>query len=329
MQEMDDADVDEQIKDDIVRNLGYADGSRGKLIPFSYLGGKYKHLNWLLPLLPQTKSYVEPYGGSGVVLLNRDPVDVETFNDKYGEVVTFFRAVRDSPRELLQEITLTPYSEAEFDTAVTRTEEMSDVERARRFFMVVNGSYDNNLNSPNWSYDVKHSSRGVSKKISSYQAKLRRLMPIADRLTDVQIANKDAIDVIERFDSPKTLIYCDPPYPSTTREFPDAYVNDMTDADHREMAQILRDCDADVAVSSYHSSLYDELFVDHGWQRIDASETSLSASPSSGSGSTRTESLYVNYTITDTMYNRAFDDDTSRRQQKTQSQDPTTLSAYQ
>ena len=52
-----------------------------KLIPFGWYGGKFSHLDWLLPLLPRCHHYCEPFAGSGAVLLNRDPSSVETFND--------------------------------------------------------------------------------------------------------------------------------------------------------------------------------------------------------------------------------------------------------
>lgn len=301
-----DADDAASVRTDIVDNLPVDNGSRGKLIPFSYLGGKYKHLNWLLPLLPQRKAYVEPYGGSGVVLLNREQSDVETFNDKYSEVINFFRVLRDNPDELMHKIALTPYSEEEFERAITGTDGCSDLERARRYFLLVNASYDQNLQNPNWSYSVNYSSRGVSKKISSYQAKLRRLVPIAERLLETQITNRDAVDVIQTFDTDDGLIYCDPPYPPEVREFDDAYGVEMEAADHREMASALRDCKADVAVSSYHTDLYDELFISHGWERVDAEERRLSASQGTGEGTTRQESLYVNYDITDEMLSAAF-----------------------
>lgn len=297
--------VETTVREDIVDGIGNGDGSGGKLIPFSYLGGKYKHLNWLLPLLPSKKTYVEPYGGSGVVLLNRQQSDVETFNDKYSEVVNFFKVLRDKPNELLQEISLTPYSEEEFEKATDRSVELSDLERARRFFLVVNASYDKNLNTPNWSYSVNYSSRGVSKKISSYQAKLRRLVPIANRLMDVQITNRDAIDVIQTFDTGQGLIYCDPPYPPEVRECENAYGEEMGREQHREMGEVLRDCDADIAVSSYATELYDEMFVGHGWNCVDSEEKKLSASV--GEGTTRVESLYVNYDITDNMLESAFE----------------------
>jgi hypothetical protein len=40
-----------------------------KKIAFGWYGGKYSHLDWLLPLLPQAHHYCEPFGGSAAVLL--------------------------------------------------------------------------------------------------------------------------------------------------------------------------------------------------------------------------------------------------------------------
>jgi len=51
------------------------DKKRGKkLIAFGWYGGKYNHLDWLLPLLPKTQHYCEPVGGSAAVL--REKVNV-------------------------------------------------------------------------------------------------------------------------------------------------------------------------------------------------------------------------------------------------------------
>jgi site-specific DNA-adenine methylase len=56
-----------------------------KVIAFGWYGGKYSHLDWLLPLLPQTHHYFEPFAGSAAVLLNRAPSPVETYNDVDGD----------------------------------------------------------------------------------------------------------------------------------------------------------------------------------------------------------------------------------------------------
>ena len=78
--------------------------AKKKLIPFGWYGGKFSHLDWLLPLLPACHHYCEPFAGSGAVLLNRDPSPVETFNDLDGEVVNFFRVLREEKERLIEAI---------------------------------------------------------------------------------------------------------------------------------------------------------------------------------------------------------------------------------
>ena len=102
----------------------------GKLIAFGWYGGKYSHLDWLLPLLPRTAHFCEPFGGSAAVLINRIPSSIETYNDLDGEVVNFFRVLRSQKDALIEAIGLTPFSKEEFDLAINGyTEPLSDLER--------------------------------------------------------------------------------------------------------------------------------------------------------------------------------------------------------
>jgi hypothetical protein len=73
-----------------------------KRIVFGWYGGKFSHLNWLLPLLPGCHHYCEPFAGSAAVLLNRQPSPVETYNDMDGEVVNFFRVLRHHKDQLIE-----------------------------------------------------------------------------------------------------------------------------------------------------------------------------------------------------------------------------------
>jgi DNA adenine methylase len=103
-------------------------------IVFGWYGGKFSHLDWLLPLLPECHHYCEPFGGSAAVLLNREPSPVETYNDIDGDVVNFFRVLRDRPDELIRAIALTPFSREEFYKAIYgSTKGITDLERARRY----------------------------------------------------------------------------------------------------------------------------------------------------------------------------------------------------
>ena len=89
-----------------------------KLIAFGWYGGKYSHLDWLLPLLPKATHYCEPFGGSAAVLLNREPSPVETYNDIDGQVANFFRVLREQRKALVEAIGLTPFSREEFERAI-------------------------------------------------------------------------------------------------------------------------------------------------------------------------------------------------------------------
>jgi DNA adenine methylase len=69
------------------------------------------------------------------VLLNRVPSPVETYNALDGEVVNFFRVLRDHKAELVEKIGLTPFSREEFGLACEVDVSVGVVERARRFYV--------------------------------------------------------------------------------------------------------------------------------------------------------------------------------------------------
>lgn len=109
--------------------------TRKRIIAFGWYGGKYSHLSWLMPLLPQCHHYCEPFAGSAAVLLNRSPSPVETYNDLDGEVANFFRVLRDHKDRLIEAIGLTPFSREEFSIACTLDPDIDPIERARRFYV--------------------------------------------------------------------------------------------------------------------------------------------------------------------------------------------------
>lgn len=86
-----------------------------KLVSFPYYGGKSKYLGFILPLLPKTGAYCEPFVGAGSVILNRQRSKVETVNDLDKRIVNFFRVLQSNPMELLWRIRLTPYSRFEYE----------------------------------------------------------------------------------------------------------------------------------------------------------------------------------------------------------------------
>ena len=109
---------------------------RSKMIAFGYYGGKFSHLDFILPLLPtHFTHYCEVFGGSAAVLINRPPASVETYNDLDGEVVNFFECLRDHGKELVRLISLTPFSRVELVNALAPVTGITKLERVRRFFV--------------------------------------------------------------------------------------------------------------------------------------------------------------------------------------------------
>lgn len=244
----------------------------GKSIAFGWYGGKYSHLNWLLPLLPETEHYCEPFGGSAAVLINRNPSLVETYNDLDGEVVNFFRMLRERKEELIQAIGLTPFSRTEFKSAINSDGEIiSDLERARRFFIRARQTRTGMAqvsSEGRWAHCLLCSRSGMSAAVSRWLGSVEGLSEIVQRLLRVQIENAPAVEVIKRYDSAQTLFYCDPPYPHETRGDSNMYAYEMSDKEHAELAEVLRNVKGKVAISSYDCKLMDDLYK--GWNKIEA-----------------------------------------------------------
>ena len=264
-----------------------------KLIPFGWYGGKFSHLDWLLPLLPAAHHYCEPYAGSGAVLLNREPSPVETYNDLDGEVVSFFRTLRNSKEKLVEAIGLTPFSREEFSIACTLDSSQSELERARRFYIrarQVRTGLAQTASIGRWANCKNTSRRGMSGVISRWLGGVEALPEIADRLLRVQIENRPASQIIELYDSPQTLFYCDPPYIHSTRGDSKAYGHEMTDKDHKELADVLNSVRGHVALSNYDCDLMAKLYPKTNWYKhIGPAKTIHSTKD------TRTEVLWTNY----------------------------------
>ncbi|MBM3315312.1 DNA adenine methylase [candidate division WOR-3 bacterium] len=243
-----------------------------RLITFGWYGGKFSHLDWLLPLLPKCTHYCEPFGGSAAVLLNRPPSSVETYNDIDGEVVNFFRVLRDRPSQLIRAIGLTPFAREEFKTAVEEKRGgTAAIERARQFFVrarQVRTGLAQTASIGRWANCLLTSRAGMSGVISRWLGSVEGLAEVAQRLIRVQIENDDALKVIERYDSRETLFYCDPPYPHESRGDTKAYGFEMTDDEHRRLAEALHSVKAKAALSGYACKLQDELYRD--WNRHSA-----------------------------------------------------------
>jgi DNA adenine methylase len=264
-----------------------------KRIAFGWYGGKFSHLDWLLPLLPDCHHYCEPFAGSAAVLLNRAPSPVETYNDLDGEVVHFFRVLRDHKAELVEKIGLTPFSREEFSRACEFDASVDPIERARRFYVrarQVRTGLAQTASLGRWANCKNTSRAGMSGVVSRWLGGVEALPDIAERLLRVQIENRPALDVIRLYDTPGTLFYCDPPYVHDTRGDENAYGHEMTDQQHIELAAALNAATGLVAISNYDCELMRTLYPAPQWRIHLAPERTIHSTKGK-----RVEALWTNY----------------------------------
>lgn len=260
-----------------------------------YHGGKWRIAPWIISHFPPHRVYVEPFGGAASVLLRKPRGKAEIYNDLDGEIVNLFQVVRDRGDELVQAIELTPYARDEFYQSFIHSDE--PLERARRVVLRSFAGYGGNLTKPNRDGSPQRTGfrtycgtgRGRS-TCGDWRALPAELRKIIERMQGVCIEHRHATRVMHDHDSIFTLHYVDPPYVHSTRGMDSGgshrgYRFELTDDQHRDLAQALRSLTGMVVLSGYPSALYQELYGD--WQRFDHKTHADGARP-------RLECLWLN-----------------------------------
>lgn len=233
-----------------------------------YHGGKWMLGPWIIDAFPAHRIYTEAFGGAASVLIRKPRAKlVEVYNDMDGEIVSLFRVLRDpvtatALREVLQN---TPFAREEFQQSYEPAED--PVEQARRtavrsFFGF--GSDSASGATTGFRANGNRQSAHPARDWSNYPASIESF---TERLRGVVVENRPAVEIILQHDTPETLHYCDPPYTHGSRSAytvrtGKGYRHEMTDDDHRRLAEVLHGCAGMVVLSGYHSPLYDELYGD-------------------------------------------------------------------
>lgn len=267
---------------------------RKKMIAFGWYGGKFSHLDFILPNLPEDAiHFCDVYGGSASIIINRKPALVETYNDIDSELVNFFETLRNQEPELIKAISLTPFSREELIQACSPEQNLTKLERARRFYVRARQTRTGLAQTSSegrWAHCVLTSRAGMAGAVSRWLGSIEGLPEIVQRLQRIQIENSPALDIIERYDTSDTLFYLDPPYVHDSRTDIKAYGYEMNDMEHFELASILSQIKGRAVISGYRTKLYDELYKN--WIRIDADEKTCNSSKGK-----RVESLWLNFNV--------------------------------
>jgi DNA adenine methylase len=253
--------------------------------PISYYGGKQSMLQYIMPLIPPHSVYCEPFAGGAAVFWAKEKERIECLNDKNGFVANFYFQLKTNFDELKKIIDATPYSRDVYKRAMTIYEVphmFSEIERAWAFWVGTTQGFSNKIGS--WrsnSLNGKENSMIYFKKMSFTQE-------LAERMSHVQIENKDAIELISDMDSEGTFFYIDPPYVGSNQGHYGGYLQEHFDT----LLERLSGIKGKFLLSSYPNSKLAEMQVAHGWQSK-AIDKALSASNTHGKR--KTEMLTWNY----------------------------------
>lgn len=239
--------------------------------PIIYMGSKAAHADWIIEYLPRHTCYVEVFGGSGALLLAKNPTAVEVYNDLDGGLVNLFSVLRDRKKsaELAELLNLTLYSREEHRWARQNwrsiSENASDVERARLYYLLVMSSYNGKFGNT-----FSASALSGKNRATQFRRYKEKFGPVTERLQKVVIECRSFEELFPLYDSPKTLWYLDPPYVASTRGRTDYYANDnMPDEQHLLMLDLASSAQGAVVISGYRSRLYDQYLEGCGWQVVE------------------------------------------------------------
>lgn len=248
-----------------------------------YPGAKNRIAKWICSYIPQHNVYVEPYAGSLAVFFEKHPARIETLNDLDGDVVNYFRVIRNEPEALYEALRNTPYARDEYYDAYNRLESDTDVERARKFAVRCwQGFGCGNV----YRNGFRSSQRGSSPHTTKEWREIpERLAMANERLLNAQIENIPALEIIRRYNTPDVFMYIDPPYLHGTRK-DHLYRYEMEDSEHRELLEEIQEHPGKIIISGYDNEMYNTMLC--GWRK-DSTRTQAEA------GVKRTETIWMNF----------------------------------
>jgi DNA adenine methylase len=198
------------------------------------MGGKSRLASRLLRLLPEHKTYVEPFCGAANLLFAKPRSEVEVLNDLDDELVNLLRTIKTQPKVLIRTAGAIPFSRYWYERLQREQKATglrgSKIQRAAKFWFLIRSGFFGHPEK-GWRFAV-HTREGAR-----LENGLHQLEAVATRLQGVYIDHLDFRRCLKNWDSPTTLFYVDPPYYGAT-----AYRRDVaafTPQDHADLARIL------------------------------------------------------------------------------------------
>ncbi len=255
--------------------------------PISYYGGKQLMLKYILPNIPEYKTYVEPFVGGGAVFWAKEPSLLEILNDTNKELINFYEVVKTDFVSLEKTIQISLHSRdlhRQAYTIYTNPDMFDKVKRAWAVWVLASQGFGGQLSS-SWGRDKTQNKtvKMLKNKRDNFSIKL------AERLQLVEFESRDAVKIIKTTDFTDAFFYCDPPYYNADMGHYDGY----TKEDFELLLKTLSNIKGKFLLSSYPSDLLDEYIKTNGWYSFEV-EMNVAVS---NKGKRKREVLTANYPL--------------------------------
>lgn len=211
--------------------------------PLRYPGGKSKAIQKIINYLPENYSeYREPFVGGGslfIYLKQKFPHLKIWINDLNQELFLFWKLAQSNVLDLVEAVqniktTRTDGRELFEELTQVRIEELSELQRAVRFFVLNRITFSGTVESGGFSQEAFH------KRFTD--SSIERLGKLAEVLQGVKITNLDYSEVLAA-EGKDVFIFLDPPYFIATRS--KLYGKDgnlHTSFEHQRFAALVKQC---------------------------------------------------------------------------------------
>jgi DNA adenine methylase len=260
---------------------------------FRYHGGKQYMATKILTLIPEHRVYCEPFIGAGSLLFakpfccefNKHDY-LEVINDNLDFIINFYEQAKLNTEELFKLVDSRLYSESWFKIScqiIKDRANYSPVEVAWAIWYKLNCSFGGGGTS--FAYGISRSLPG------NFRIKIENFLAKCQRLKDVCIHNRDAIEAIKYYDSDKTFFYLDPPYVDTEMKV----YKDFSIEKYMELIDTLKQIKGKFLLSGYANE-----YVSSEWRYLTYETVCHSRKAEKKLGETkpaRTEYLWFNYDL--------------------------------
>lgn len=244
--------------------------------PITYYGGKLGMIKVILPLIPEHNTYTEAFAGGAAVFFAKPLARINVLNDLNGELINFYRTASAHGEELIQEIEQTLFSREQLEVAgfiYNHADYFSMVERAWAVWTLSHLGFSGTLSD---SFVANKNGRN-KKAITVGNAKAYiagNICEIRHRLEQCTIEQDNAFKVIQRYDTPDTFHFIDPPYVGRNMGH---YAGMFNEENLHELLELLTDIQGKFMLTMYPNESIQQYATTNHWT-IHTVERTITAS---------------------------------------------------